>query len=177
MASTGKWSSTVFSIFEKLLPKIVGFGVRCGPSCFRWELVEWKPLEQQSRAEIEGKSAEVFGEIHEVGEDTSEEGKIELDLGTGDVPVHEIGDGGPIFEDYLGDLFEKVGEFDLEEDPKTPSEPIPSISSIETLTKDEPREKRVKTLVGRTDLPWVQQLLAQQSKTSPSSRQTSTHTK
>jgi len=113
----------------------------------------------------------------EVGEDTSEEGKIELDLGTGDVPIHEIGIGGPIFEDYPGDSFEKAGEVDLEEDPKTPAEPVPSISSVETLTRDEPRKKRMKTLAGRTDLPWVRKLLAQQSKTSPSSRQTSTHTK
>ena len=66
-------------------------------------------MEQHSRAEIEGKSAKVFGEIHdvvEVREETSKEGKIELDLGTGDVPAHEIGCGGSIFEDYLGDSFE-----------------------------------------------------------------------
>jgi len=86
-------------------------------------------------------------------EDTSEEGKIELDMGTGDVPVHEIAGGGPIFEDYPGDSFEKVGEFDVEEDPKIPSEPVPSISSAKTLTRDEPRKKRVKTLAKRNDLP------------------------
>ena len=122
-----------------------------------------KPLEQQSRAEIEGKSAEVFGEIHDVvdvGDDTSEEGKIELDLGIGDVSVHEIGGGGPILEDYQGDSFEKVGEIDLEEDSQTPSEPVPSISSVEILTRDEPRKKRVKTLAGHTGLPWVRKLLA-----------------
>jgi len=53
-------------------------GLDVVPSCFGWELVECKPLEQQSRAEIEGKSAEAFGEIHdavEVGDDTSKEGK------------------------------------------------------------------------------------------------------
>jgi len=113
-------------------------------------------LEQQSRAKIEKKSAEVFREIHdvvEVGDNTSKEGKIELDLGTEDVPVHEIGGSGPIFEDYPGDSPEKVGEIDLEEDQKTPSDPVPSISFVETLTKDEPRKKRVKTLAGRTDMP------------------------
>jgi len=71
-------------------------------------LVVWKPLEQQSRAESEEKSAEVFGEIHnvvEVGDDTSEEEKIELDLGIGEVLVHEIGGGGSIFQDYPGDSF------------------------------------------------------------------------
>ena len=74
--------------------------------------------------------------------------------------VHEIGGGGSIFEDYPGDSFENAGEINLEEDPQTPAEPIPSVSSIETLTSDEPRKKRVKTLVGRTDLPWVRKLLA-----------------
>jgi len=131
-------------------------------------------LEQQSRAEIEETSAEVFGEVHdvmEVGDDTSEEGKIELDLGTGDMPVHEIGGGGSVFEDYPGDSFEKVGEINLEEEPQTPSEPIPSISSDVTPTREEPRKKRVKTLVGRTDLPWVHKLLAQQSKTSAQTKQ------
>jgi len=56
----------------------------------------------------------------EVGEETSEEGKIKMDLGTGDVPVHEVGGGGggSIFEDYPGDSFEKVGEINLEEDPR-----------------------------------------------------------
>jgi len=77
----------------------------------------------------------------EVEEDTSEGGKIELDLGTGDVPVHEIGGGGSIFEDYPGDSFEKVGEINLEEDPQTPAKPVPSVSSVQTLTKEEPRKR------------------------------------
>jgi len=113
--------------------------------------------------EFEGKPAEVIGEVHkvvDVGDDTSEEGKIELDIGTGDVPVHEIGGSGSVFEDYPGDSFEKVGEIDLEEDSQTPSEPVPSISSVEILTRDEPRKKRVKTLAGHTGLPWVRKLLA-----------------
>jgi len=77
-------------------------------------------MEQHSRAEIKEKSVEVFGEIYdvvEVGEDTSEEGIIELDLGTGEVPIHEIG-GGSVFEDYPGDSFEKVREIDPEKEPK-----------------------------------------------------------
>jgi len=137
-------------------------------------------LEQQSRAEIEKNSAEVFGEIHDVvkvGEDNSEEGKIELDLGTGDVLIHEIEGGGSVFEDYPGDSFEEVREINLEEDPQTPAEPVPSVSSVETLTSDEPRKKRVKTLARRIDLPWVRKLMAQRSKTSPSSHQPSTQTK
>jgi len=121
-------------------------------------------LEQQSRAEIEKKSAEVFEEIHDVvkvREDTSEEGKIELDLGTRNVPVHEVGGGGSIFEDYPGDSFEKASEINIEEDPQTLAEPVPSVSSVETLTSYEPRKKRVKILAGRTDLPWVRKLMAQ----------------
>jgi len=121
-------------------------------------------LEQQFMAEIEGKPAEVFREVHdavEVGDDTSEEGKIELDLETGDVPVHEFVGGGSVFEDYPGYSFEKVGKIDLEEEPQSPSKPLPSISYEETLTREGPWKKRVKTLAGRTDLSWVRKLLAQ----------------
>jgi len=88
-------------------------------------LVEWEPRIEQSRKEIDGKPARVFGEIHEIleiGEEISEEGKIELDLGTRDPHVHGVGGGDPILEDYLGDSFEKVGEINLEEDPQTPTE-------------------------------------------------------
>jgi len=70
-----------------------------------------------------------------------------------------------------------MGEIYLEERPQTPTEPILSISSDETLTKEGPRRKRLKTLAGCTDLPWVQKLLAQQSKSSPSSDQPSAQTK
>jgi len=53
-----------------------------------------------------------------------------------------------------------VGEIDLEEGPQTPTKSVLSISSDETLTREGPRKKRVKTLAGRTDLPWVRKLLA-----------------
>jgi len=62
-----------------------------------------------------------------------------------------------------------VGEINVEETPQTPSEPVLSIPSDETPTTAEPRKKRIKTLAGRMDLPWVQKMLAQQSQTSPSS--------
>jgi len=42
-----------------------------------------------------------------------------------------------VFEDYLGDIFEKVSEVDLDEGPQIPSEPVPHISSNETLTRGE----------------------------------------
>jgi len=108
-------------------------------------------------------------DVVEVGHDTSKEGKIDLDLGTRYAPIHEFGGSGSVFEDYPRVPFEKVGEIYLEEEPQTPSKPVPSISSDVTPTREEPWKKRVKTLAGRTDLPWVWKLLAQQSKTSPSS--------
>ena len=163
-------TSIPFQFLKSLDLSLVGLGLDAVPSCFGWELVVWKPMEEQFRAELKGKLIEVFGEVLEVvevGEDTSEEEKIELDLGTGDVPVHEVGGGGSIFEDYPRDSFEKAGKINLEEDPQTPVEPVPSVSSVETLTSDEPRKKRVKTLAARIDQTWVRKLLAQQSKTSP----------
>ena len=120
-----------------------------------------------------------FWEIHEIleiREETSEEGKIELDLGTRDAHVHGVAGGDPILEDYSGDSFEKVGEINLEEYPQTPTEPVLSIPSKETLTSAEPGRKRVKTLAEHTDLPWVWKLLAQQSKGTPTSRQPTSQT-
>jgi len=67
-----------------------------------------------------------------------------------------------------------VGEIDLEEVPQTPSEPVLSVPSDETPTTAEPRKKRIKTLAGCTDLPWVWKLLAQRSQTSLSSHKPST---
>jgi len=69
-----------------------------------------------------------------------------------------------------------VGEINLEEDPRTPTEPVLSIPSEEILTSAEPRRKRVKTLAGRMDLPWVRKLLAQQSKGTPTSHQLASQT-
>ena len=105
-------ASVPFQFLKSLDLSSSGIGLGAVPSCFGWELIEWKPLVHQSRAEIGGKPAEVFREVHDVvdvGDDTSEEGKIDLDLGTGDVPIHEIGGSGSVFEDYSGVSFEKVG--------------------------------------------------------------------
>ena len=55
----------------------MGIGFDVVPYYFRWKLIVWKPMEEQFRAELEGKPAEVFGKVHqavEVGEETSEEG-------------------------------------------------------------------------------------------------------
>jgi len=129
--------------------------------------------------DLEEKSVEIVGEEHavvEIGDETFEEGKFDLELGTGDMPVHRVEGGDSIVEDYPGDLFEKVGEINLEEEPQAPVEPVLSVPSDETLTSVELRKKRVKTLAGRTDLPWVRKLLAQQSKASPDSHQPSSQT-
>ena len=76
-------------------------------------------------------------------------------MGTRDAPVHDMGDGDSHFEDYPGDDFEKVGEFTPEKTPQSPSAPTPEIPAEETPACTEPRRKRFKTLVGRTDLPLV----------------------
>jgi len=112
--------------------------------------------------------------VEVIGEETSEEGKTDSKMETGDMPVHKVEGGDSFLEDYPGDSFEKVGEINLEKTPRTPSEPILSIPSDETPTTTEPRKKRIKTLTGRTDLPWLWKMLAQQSQTSPSSHQPST---
>ena len=93
----------------------------------------------------------------------------DVEMGTGDMSVHEMEEGVSHFKDYTGDDFEKVREFTPEETPQTPTKPVPKIPSEETHFNAELRRKRSKTLAGRTDLPWVRKLIAQRSKTSPSS--------
>ena len=46
-------------------------------------------------------------------------------MGTGDMPVHDMGAGDSYFEDYPGDDFEKVGEFTPEETSQSPPAPAP----------------------------------------------------
>jgi len=91
-------------------------------------------------------------------------------LGTGSEPVRDFGEVSseslPVFEDYPGDSFEKVGEIDLDEGPQTPSELVPPIPTGETLIGEGTRKKRIKTTAGRTDLPFARKFLAQQSKSS-----------
>ena len=60
-------------------------------------------------------------EVVEIEDDISEEGfgpRIDLDLGIGSEPVRDFGkttsEPLPVFEDYPGDTFEKVGEIDLD---------------------------------------------------------------
>jgi len=96
-------------------------------------------------------------------------------LGIGSKPVLDFRDASieslPVFEDYPGDTFVKVGEIEIDEGLKTPSEPVPNVSTGETLTGEGMRKKRIKTTAGQTDLPLVRKFLAQQSKSSfPSSQ-------
>jgi len=87
------------------------------------------------------------------------------------MPVQEIGEGDLHFDDYPEDDFQKVGEFTPEEISQTPPAPIPE-HPIETPFSAEPRKKRIKTLTGRMDLPWVRKLAAFKAKTSSSSLKT-----
>jgi len=92
--------------------------------------------------------------VHEVGELRTGKKPVPAD-----VPVHEIEVGDSHYEDFQADDFEKVGEFVPEETPQTPADPAPEISSEQTPSSAEPRRKRIKTLAGRTDLPWVRKLI------------------
>jgi len=86
-------ASVSFRFLKSLDLKPLDMGLNAVPSSFGRELVEWKPLVHQFGVEIGAKPAEVFGEAHdvvEVGDDTSEEGKIDLNLGTEAEPVHEF---------------------------------------------------------------------------------------
>jgi len=103
-------------------------------------------------------------------------------LGTGSLPILDFGDVSseslPVFKDYPGDTFVKVGEIEIDEGLKTPSEPIPHTPTSETLTGEARRKKRIKTTAVRTDLPLVCKFLAQQSKSSsPSSHVSSAPSK
>jgi len=83
------------------------------------------------------------------------------DEGTGEADLH--------FEDFPGDEFDKVGDSTPEESSQTPPAPIPK-HPAETPSGEEPKKKRVKTLAGRADLPWVRKLKALKAKTSSSSQ-------
>jgi len=72
----------------------------------------------------------------------------DVEMETGDMPVHEMEVGVSHFEDYPGDDFEKVGEFTPEKTPQTPAKPVLSVPSEETPSSAEPRRKRINTLVG-----------------------------
>jgi len=93
----------------------------------------------------------------------------EVEMGTGDIHVHDVGEGDSHFEDYPGDDFEKVGEYTPDETSQSPSTSAPENSTEETPANSEPTRKRFKTLAERTDLPWVRKLIALRSKTSSSS--------
>ena len=97
----------------------------------------------------------------------------DVEMGIGGKSILRAEGGDSFFEDFPGDDFEKVGEINPEETPQTPSEPILTVPSEETPSSAEPRRKRIKTLAGQTDQPWVLKLIAQWSQTSPSSHQSS----
>ena len=97
--------------------------------------------------------------------------KVDPAVRTGDVPVQEFmkkGTGPEPVPEEAGErtggkpvLEEVVGELGSAPVPKHPAE---------TPSSDEPRKKRIRTLAGRTDLPWVRKLTALKAKTSSSSQ-------
>jgi len=54
---------------------------------------------------------------------------VDVEMGTGDMPICVMKAGDSHYEDFQGDDFEKVGEFMPEETPQTPADPAPEISS------------------------------------------------
>jgi len=111
------------------------------------EMVEDRSGEEPDLMEVEGTVG--------IGEPVLEEA-VE---GTGAMPVRETGAGDLHFDDYLGDDFEKLREFTPEETSQTLPAPVQD-QPAGTPSSTEPRKKRIKTLAGRTDLPWVQKLAA-----------------
>ena len=67
------------------------------------------------------------------------------------------GEGDLRMEDFPDDVFAKVGDLHPEESSQTPPVLGPE-QSAQSPSGTEPRKKRFKTLVGRTDLPWVRKL-------------------
>ena len=128
-----------------------------------WEITVWKLSVEPPRAEGDFMSESGGGlrpgqgfteiiDVVEVEDDVSGEGsvpKIDLDLGAGSKPVLDFGDVSteflPVFEDYQGDTFVKVGEIEIDEGLKTRSEPVPNTPTGETLTGEQMRKKRIKT--------------------------------
>jgi len=85
-------------------------------------LVEWKPLTQQSRVEIGGTFIEIFKDVEDVhkivnvGDDTSKEGKGDLETGDDDF-VHSFGGGDLFLKTILGTPFFQKKKIQLEEEP------------------------------------------------------------
>ena len=87
-------------------------------------------MEIHDEVEIEDDQAEVFGP------------QIELDLGTGSNPVHDLEDEMfLIIEERPGDSFKKVGYIDLIEEEQRFTELVSSTPSAGNLTGEEPRKK------------------------------------
>jgi len=86
--------------------------------------------------------------------------------------VHEVEESDLFFKDYPGDDFEKVEEYTQEETSQTPLTPAPDHPTEPASSSTELRKNRIKTLAGRTDLPWIRKLVALKAKTSSSSQQT-----
>ena len=84
----------------------------------------------------------------------------------GSDPDLESGVGDLRMEDFPEDVFEKVRDLSPEPSQGTPVQG--KEQAAQTPSGSEPRKKRVKSLAGRTDLPWVRKLQALRAKSSAS---------
>jgi len=139
-----------------------------------------EPVHEEDRSDEEPDLMEVDqvvrtgGEpVHEAVEESTgaEPVSEDVEMGTRAIPVREVGESDLHSEDYRGDDFEKVGEYSPEESLQSPSIPIPE-HPAKTPSSTELQKKRIKTLAGQKDLPWVLKLAALKAKTSSSSQQT-----
>jgi len=93
-----------------------------------------------------------------VGVDEREAVGADPDLGSGTGDLRE--------EDFPEDVFEKVGDLSPEQSQGPPVRGQEQAS--QTPLDSVPRRKRMKTLAGRTDLPWVQKIQALRAQSSAS---------
>jgi len=178
-----------FRFLKSLNLNSVGLGLDEISFEFGWNLVVWKPfgvqfepkamlgpneagieivdvLDDSSPTEDDGDSDTVRAETG--SEPVSEQG----DFGTGPEPVPEFGEVGveppPIFEENMDASFDKVADFERDEEVDTPV----VIVQPKTIRLPQPGEgqkrKWIKTPAGRTDLPLVRQFRAMQAKASSS---------
>jgi len=182
-----------FKFLKSLDLTTVGLGLNEIPFDFRLKLVIWEPFGVQFGSKAVLRPNETGFDVVNVLDESSpwendgdsDMASVEIgpepisavdDLETGPEPVPEAGESDveppPIFEEHEDLSFEKVADFEREEEveppvvilqPKTISLPQPS---------EGPRKKRIKTLAGRIDLPLIHQFLAMQAKATSSPSQT-----
>ena len=166
--------SKPFNFLKSVDLRTVGLDLGDVPSGFGWELVVWKPILEQSELKGDLGPNEVQTEVFEIVDDSS--------LSKGDfvsvleeIGSHPVSETQPesslVFEDRLDETFPRVAGIELDEESETPRENIQTNPIEKPQTGEGLRRKRIKTPMGRTNLPIVHKFLAMQSKTSSSPSQ------